>query len=282
MKSSLISTISSLPSDSAVLQRIGIVVANPESSAQDIVGVVRLDPAISGKILRLANSAYFGVPRRVSSLQNAVVLLGQKRIHSLVLSSVLVSKFRCDPAVPLRLERFWRHSIAVAHIAESIAKFMNRHEPVDIDEAFCAGLLHDVGKLVLCGFDGPLVASVLRTSAQRGIAFFMAEDEENSHVKVGELLGRHWNFPAILLSAIACHHTPAQCPDSTRRQSSLVHIADAVAHVLGFQVFDPEIAPTLQEDTVNALSLSPEQLRVIANRAVEDQKKIESLMNFFS
>jgi putative nucleotidyltransferase with HDIG domain len=282
MKASLTKSISNLPTASAVLQRINAVVANQSSSAQDLVNAVRLDPAIAGKILRLANSAFFGLSRRVASLQNAVVLLGQKRIQSLVLSSAIGSKFYFHPRLPFSIQNYWRHSVAVAQIAESIARYLSRYEAVDAEEVFSAGLLHDVGKLVLCGFEGEYVVAVLRKMAEKSVPFYMAENKENSHGTVGEALAAHWNFPPLLLCGILFHHFPSSCPEPFKRPVGIVHMADAIAHVLGLSIFEKEIAPQISEEAVGSAALEPEQLRVVAHKAVDDQKKIESLIHFFS
>ncbi|MBD3393488.1 MAG: HDOD domain-containing protein, partial [Chitinivibrionales bacterium] len=128
---SLVDRINDLPSLSPVLARMNAIVASSEASAFEIVDALKLDPAISTKVLRLANSAYVGIPRTVSSLHNAVVILGQRRIHSLVLSASALSSFPRAGPMPFSNMDFWRHSITVALVCESIAKHLKRYDAVE-------------------------------------------------------------------------------------------------------------------------------------------------------
>ncbi|GAG15882.1 unnamed protein product, partial [marine sediment metagenome] len=148
-----IEKINTLPSLSPVVQKISAVIADPDVSANDVVDVLKLDPAIASKVLRLANSAYIGMPRTVSSLQNAVVILGQRRIHSLVLAASTLSALKPDNSLPFSYMRFWKHSVTVAIICESIARHLKRYDPIEAGEVFCGGILHDIGKLVLGVYD---------------------------------------------------------------------------------------------------------------------------------
>jgi HD-like signal output (HDOD) protein len=111
---SFIAAVRNLPTPSAVLLQIGNVVQDPNATASDLADIIRLDPAISSKILRLANSAYVGIQRTITSLQNAVVLLGNKRIHSLVLASELLNALETKSCPSFSLEKFWVHSVTTA------------------------------------------------------------------------------------------------------------------------------------------------------------------------
>ena len=277
--SSLSDVINDLPSPSPVLRKFSSVAANPASSAEDMAKVVKLDPALTGKVLRLANSAYTGIPNAVASLKNAVVLLGQKRIYSLVLASGLLSVLKKKSTLPFRLNDYWRHSVSVASIAEAIAKLLRRYDHIDSDEAFTAGLLHDIGKLVVGCFDAKLLAAAAGESRERGIAFFKAENAETSHTAAGGLLARHWNFPPCLYDAIMCHHAPLQSADC-KRMVSVVHVSDILAHIAGRTTFAAETAPEFDGNAIAIVNLQPERLRAIANEAVFNEKTIESFINF--
>ena len=143
----LLAAIDDLPSLSPVLVRLSKITANPGSSAQQVADVVKLDPALTARIMRLANSAYVGIPRTIDSLKNAVVLLGQKRIYSLALTAGVLLSIKKRGNLPFSHKDFWRHSVAVGMIAESITKNLRRRDSIDNDQAFTAGLLHDIGKL---------------------------------------------------------------------------------------------------------------------------------------
>ena len=220
------------------------------------------------------------MPRTVSSLQNAVVLLGFKRINSLVLATELLAPFRPHESLPFTLTDFWRHGTTVALIAESIARHLLRYDPVGSRGVFSAAILHDVGKLVVGGFEPEALNQAYAKSRTEKIAYHLAEKPELAHAHVGDLLAGHWNFPPELRAAIAGHHAPSECGEH-RRFASIVHVADAIAHVLGFSMFTGETPPQIDEQALNQIKLPPERLRVIAEHALEDQKKIESLLEAF-
>jgi HD-like signal output (HDOD) protein len=274
------SAINDLPSLTPVLGRLSAVVANPESSAGDIVKLLKLDPALTGKVLRLANSAYVGIPNTISSLKNAVVLLGQKRVHSLALTTSILSAFKSRRPLPFAIEHFWRHSIGAALVAEAISKYLRRYASIDSDEAFTAGLLHDIGKLVLgCYQDAPL-ASAAQVSAKDKVPFYLSENPETSHTYAGGLLAMHWKFPSNLSDALTYHHNPNRSDDH-KQLVAIVHVSDIMVHIIGFSTFPAELSPKLDNDALAAIKLEPEHLRVIANEAVKNEKTIESFINFF-
>ncbi|MBN1131290.1 MAG: HDOD domain-containing protein [Chitinispirillaceae bacterium] len=275
-----IKNITTLPTPSPVLRRISAVVANPASSMEQVVEAVRFDPAIAGKILRLANSAYIGMPRTVASLQNALVLIGLKRVQTLV----LVSQFSGLPSdragASLSLERFWRHSTMAALIAESIGRHLKRYVAVDEQELFSAAILHDIGKLVLAAYDGETIRLAGERAAAEGKPFFAAEEENRSHTVVGALLADQWGFPPLLSAAIARHHSPdAAGPGAPF--VSFIHVADVMSHLIGAATHENEIAPPLDPSALLAVRLPPERLRIIAETEAENQARIEELSDVF-
>jgi len=278
----LIQRIRNLPTFSPVMQRINAVMANRSSSALDIVNAIKLDPAVSGKVLRLANSAYVGIPRTVSSLHNAVVLLGNKRVHSLVMASTLLSSFgvKYSPSA-LDLKRYWMHSFAVALAAEALAKHLTRYDPVDSDEMFTAGIIHDIGKLALGGYDPDRLQHAVTQSREESRPFFTCEEPDATHSSIGEELARHWNFPKDLCITIAFHHAPTQTPEHGK-QVTIVHLADIMTHIVGFRTFDGEVIPEIDEQALASINLPAERLKVIGEQMVQNVERIQSLIEFVS
>lgn len=274
--------ISRLPSPSPVLRQICSVVDNPESSAGQIAQALQLDPAISSKVLRLANSAYIGIPGTVSSLQNAVVLLGIKRIHSLVLATGLLASMRAPADLSFPIVRYWRHSISAALIAESIARHLKRYDIIDEHEVFAGAVLHDIGKLILGMCRGDVLEQVIKKSKEEHVPFFIAEsDEDNlSHTKMGELLATQWCFPESLYACIGGHHAPGRYREAGRAVS-IVHVADIMAHLVGFSIYPEELVPRIEDAVLGSIQLPPERLRVIAEAAIMDQRRVETLLEIF-
>ncbi len=278
----IVDKINTLPSLSPVVQRISKVIGDQNSSAKDVVDVLRLDPSIAGRVLRLANSAYIGMPSTVSSLQNAVVLLGIKRIHSLIFSSSILSSFKDDRNCAFDRIRFWQHSVIVALVCESIGKHLiKRHESIDPGELFCAGILHDIGKLVLATYaPDSMIASYEKANATN-TPLYVNEEEEISHMTIGAMVAKQWNFPPSLVMPIVHHHTPRQTK-MFKRNVAITHIADIIVHVLGMNTIENEIIPAFDESSITMIGLEEEYLKVIANNALKNKKDLESLMELFS
>jgi putative nucleotidyltransferase with HDIG domain len=207
-------------------------------------------------------------------LKNAAVLLGLPRVRSQVLVSRLISPVIKKTAPPFSLERFWRHSVAVALIAESIARHYQRYGAIDEQEAYSAGLLHDIGKLVLAVYKGPRLLQAYERSTKETIPFFKTEEAEWSHPAIGTLLAAPWNFPAELSDAISGHHAPNPKAEHARIVA-IVHVADVMVHTIGLSVFPDETVPQIDEKALEMVRLPPERLRIIAETEMENQKKIE-------
>jgi putative nucleotidyltransferase with HDIG domain len=277
-----INKIAALPTPSPVLRRIASVVADPVSSIPQVVEALKLDPAIAGKILRLANSAYIGMPKSVSSLHNAVVLLGLKRIQSIILVSQFTDPFNGKKnALSFPLERFWRHSTTLALIAESIGRHLKRYDVVDEQEIFSAAILHDIGKLAIAVHEPSILTEADKRGKSEKLPFYRAESDPVSHTAVGALLSDQWGFPLELSLAIAYHHSPERAAGHVRFVS-IIHVADVMVHLVGYSTFENEMAPPLDEKALAAIQLPPERLKVIAETEVENQARIEELCGIFT
>jgi putative nucleotidyltransferase with HDIG domain len=278
LRAALQSPLDALPSPSPVLGRITAALTGQDVSVAEVVEMVKVDPGVSSRILRLANSAYIGLPRTVSSLHNAVVLLGLRRVHALVLSCSVGGIASASADLPFRLVDYWRHSVTVAMVCESVARHLKRYEPIDEGEAFCAGLLHDIGKVV--------VGVCLPAAARRGVAYcrrsgrpyYLAEDPEASHTKAGALLAQRWKYPPDLTAAIEMHHAPGREP-TFARMVAVVHLCDIVAHVVGMRTVAEEAVPSFDECAVARVGLEPERLRVIARDVLEDERRVEAMVD---
>ncbi len=266
-----------LPVPSSVLRRISRVLGDPEVSAAAVADVLRLDPALSGKVLRLANSAYIGIPRTVSSLPHAVVLLGIKRIYSIVLTSELLAPFHSSPSLPFSIDRFRRHAVTVAFIAESIAKHLQRYDALDEHELFSGALLHDIGKLVAGAIEPQKMTAVYERSKSLSIPFYRAENDEFSHITFGFMLAEQWHFPEELTACIRGHHTAACFPE-LHRMVSVIHIADVMAHLMGYALYPDEKTPAIDDAALSAVQLPVERLRVIAENILKQREQIASLL----
>lgn len=273
--------VSRLPTPFPVLQRIGAVVeAADASSIAGVVEALKLDPVIAAKALRLANSISIGIPRKISSIRNAVSFLGLERVRSLVLAARLTGQ--SGDAVPptFPLDAYWRHSVATAGIAESIGRHLKRYDHVDEHELYSAAILHDIGKLACAVIDPERLAFALARSRRESLPFYKAEDAGETHEAAGGSLARSWGFPPDLAAAISGHHDPF-AQGAYSRFVAVVHVADVMAHILGFSTFEKEAAPGIDGRALEAVRLPAERLRIIAETEVEHQRRVEDACEMF-
>lgn len=232
------SGISNLPTPPLVFSQITKVVNDPGTSVAEVAGIMAEDPAMSAKVLRLANSAYFGARQEITHMRQAILLLGLDAVKSLVLSSSVFDMFKKHKIDAEYQERFWRHSLATALAARLCIKELEAFNNLDPEVAFSAGLLHDLGKLIICCFMPDEHEQVLSFQAQSGLDSFEAERQVMgfSHPLIGRLLAENWKLPRAIQNAIGDHHDPIAESALEVNYSHVVHLAD----YLSLTTFEPE------------------------------------------
>ena len=204
----LIEKIDSLPPFPQVAQKVISLLNDPDYSSNEVVGVIELDPSITADILRICNSAYFGLSRRVGSVKQAVSMLGKKKLIQLIMASSCLRYFKkTSDGYDLEGKELWRHSLACALTSQILQQRLD--EKLEHD-GFTAGLLHDMGKLVLSEFVGDEIGTILRLADDEGYSFLEAEKKVlgMDHAELGARIAERWNFPAEICMAIRLHHTP--------------------------------------------------------------------------
>ncbi len=204
----VVERIEELPTLPQVASKVMKLIDDPNSSAQDLTRVMSRDAALAGKMLKLVNSAFYGLPNKVSTLDKAIVLLGFNTIKSLALSVSVFGVFgKGKPGGKFDRERFWRHSVGSACIYRVLAR---KVQGVDPETAFVAGLLHDIGKLVLDQYAPEELGAVLAEAEKRKSSFVEAERAlfGTDHSMVGGQLADRWGFPDVLATWIKTHHAP--------------------------------------------------------------------------
>jgi putative nucleotidyltransferase with HDIG domain len=169
--------------------------------------ILRYDPGLTANVLKLANSAYFGIPSKIGSLKQAVILLGLKRLTQLVVASCVSAVMDKSVAgYDLPAGDLWRHSVAVSIAGEAMVKDKNKHGNLDV---FTPALLHDVGKLVLGAFVREQIEAIQKI-AVKGVPFVVAENMVlgTDHAEIGARILAHWNLPQEVIRAVRWHHDP--------------------------------------------------------------------------
>ncbi len=218
-----------LPTFPAVASRLIEEVARPDATSEEIGRILSRDPALTARTLKLANSDFYGFPRKVGSVDLAVLVLGTQTIRDLVLTSSVVQALGRTGS---SLEGMLSHSMACGIAARALAE---RAKYRLTGDAYAAGLLHDVGKVVLRQADPERFDQVLARCRASNVAAAEAERElfGSDHAEVGGWLAERWGLPADIVEAIACHHRP----DAATRNpalASLVHIANFLAQRAGY------------------------------------------------
>jgi putative nucleotidyltransferase with HDIG domain len=223
-----------LPSIPAVYLQIIEALQTPNCEIQQIGELVGSDPALTAKLLQLANSAFVGFAREVSSAEEAVMLLGIGAARSLALSAPIFSSFQARPLDGCSLEEVWNHSLSVGHRAKEIARMEGASEEV-LEQTFTAGVLHDVGKVLLAENATLHYSEIMARAHESGRPLFEIEREvfQVTHAQVGAYLLDLWGLPAPLVEAIALHHTPSEALEPAFGPLAAVHVANALEQIEG-------------------------------------------------
>ena len=232
--------IENLPTLPVVVQQIQKLIASPNSSMVQIAAIIARDQAIAARVIRLINSAFYGLGGKVASIQQAIVLLGLNTVKNLIVGVSVVTMFEdsAGGASMFDTQKFWLHAFACALGAKAIAKKINAREPEDF---FLAGLLHDIGILVLDQFFHQEFVGIVQDAAGRKIDYVKAEQERLglTHAEIGEYMGRKWKIPELLVHGMRYHHRPLFTDRELAGSIQLiaaVHVADALAVIRGIDM----------------------------------------------
>ncbi len=214
-----------LPSLPEIYLRVSEQLEDETTGVQQIGDTVQNDPAITTRILKMVNSAYYGLPNQVSSVAQAISLLGRERLKHILIGSVLRGVFSGNDNPAFSMQAFWQHSIKTAIIARQLARQMSQ-----IDEAeamFTAGLLHDIGKLLMINRFPELVLAAEEYMIQKRVDILSAELQQIgvTHTAVSEALMHHWGLPQLLIDCAIQHHEPVH-DGPNRFATHLIYLAN--------------------------------------------------------
>lgn len=192
----------------AVAMEVIRLVENPKTSASKLGEVISRDQALAAKVLKVANSPFYGFPKQISTINFAIVVLGFETLKEIVLSVSLASSLVSKLDKDFEIEKFWRHSLLVGTIAKHLAKDLGYRVA---GEAFTAGLLHDIGLLVIAQYFKKEFQEIVQIGKRGGFSFDQIERrflDNSTHYEIGSWLAEKWNFPDQLVEAISFHHQP--------------------------------------------------------------------------
>lgn len=254
---SIVDGLGQVPTLPAIVARVLEILNNPNSSAEAAARLIGKDLALSAKVLRLANSAFYGIPRSISSVDQAIVILGFQTVRSLVMSASVI-KILGKGRGKLDRRAVWRHSVATALATRVVVRKVGRRLGLDVEAAFMSGLLHKIGVLILDGAETAEYSKVLsEASAEEALPLPTLErlHLEVDHPTVGGMLADRWGLPEELRDPIAFHLNPT-ASKSQKELAAVVQLASHLAEGSGMPAFegisqwplDPVVFDLLQTD----------------------------------
>ncbi len=207
------------------------VTRNPKTDAKALNDVVSLDPVLTGKVLKLVNSAYYSLSNQVTSLVRAIIMLGINTVKNLVLSTAVISTVKkAENFNALDMDSFWKHSIGVGVISKKLAQSM-KIDPKKLEEYFVAGLLHDIGKIPLNAEVSDEYIKAISYARQNKAQFSIIETEffGLNHADIGIRISELWKLNKPLHYTIQYHHAIDDCPDEYREFVAVISLANIIA-----------------------------------------------------
>ncbi|MBK8801402.1 MAG: HDOD domain-containing protein [Fibrobacteres bacterium] len=256
---SIVDGLGQVPTLPAIVARVLEVLNNPNASAETAARLIGKDLALSAKVLRLANSAFYGIPRSISSVDQAIVILGFQTVRSLVMSASVI-KILGKGQGKLDRRAVWRHSVATALATRVVVRKLGRRLGLDVEAAFMSGLLHKIGVLILDGAESAEYSKVLsEASAEEALPLPTIErlHLQIDHPAVGGMLADRWGLPEELRDPIALHLNPG-ASKGQKELAAVVQLASHLAETAGLPAFegitqwplDPAVFTILQADPV--------------------------------
>ncbi len=275
-----IEQISSIPTLPSVIEKLTLLLQNPKTSAEEVGKAITTDQALASKVLKLVNSVFYGFPGRISTITHAIVILGFSTVKNVVLTASIFDAFRnkSDKAREFDLENFWMHSIACGAASSSIAKQVGSSQR---EECFIAGLIHDLGKLILCRYLPDQFNQALLYSRERHRLLYESENElfDCSHAQVGGYLTERWNLPATLQHAVKYHHNPSPAHDHFLT-TSIVHCADIFVRALDYGNGGDDLIPSISEQVWKNLELDSADLTAMLDGIRDEVEKASVFIQF--
>lgn len=263
----ILDQVQAFPSIPAAAGKLLKLLDDPETTAAQVEEILKLDPGLTANILRLTNSAYFGLSQQVGSIRQAVVLLGWKRLGSLVLTSCMDAVLN-KPVAGYDLDDgdMWRHALAVSAAAEGLSKILNIR---NADEVFTAALLHDVGKLVLGRFVADDIDELENMPGPEQ-PFNDLEQEllGADHAEVGARILEGWSLPDRIVAAVRYHHDPDRAPQHDTL-IDVVHLANVLCLSIGLGVGREGLQYQASSGAIKRLGLTALQMEQVASQTLQ-------------
>ena len=266
--------VSSLP---AIFLKVNELINDPTSSATDLGQVIEKDQALTSRLLRLANSAFYGFPGKIETVSRAVSIIGFKQLQELVLAMSVRSMFSgFGRNSPINMHSFWQHSIACGIASRTLAILKGVKTP---ESYFVAGFLHDLGRLILLEHYPEKYADAFEVANRESTLLYDVERDVFgfSHADVGGELIKNWRLPVALAEAVSFHHYPWQAkeyPDLT----AVVHVANIAVHAWSFGFSGDELLPAFSREAWELTGLKVSALEPALAKVTDQYEELSGFL----
>ncbi|MBC3919380.1 HDOD domain-containing protein [Undibacterium sp. CY18W] len=270
----IIDSVKDLPTLPAIVMELLNSMDNDELDVHELAQKVSLDIALTAKTLRYANSAYYSTMIKVTTVQQAISLLGLSTVKQIVMTAALSGCFPENNCRGFSHKEFWRHSNAVAIVAKILARRLN----FNTDVAFTAGLLHDIGALVLATSYTEAYETVLAHRQEHPETQYETEKSliDIDHAAIGEALAIQWNFSEMMIKAISGHHQPEK--PGLGFLATIIHVADGIAHALRVTTTPDLAPPEITGQSWESLGLDQASLDEVLTEATTEFEKLQDMV----
>jgi len=258
-----------------IFNRINEVVNDPEKSFEDVADVIRQDLGLSTRLLQIANSSFYHFPEKIETVTHAVCVVGTQQLRDLALGAIVVNTFKGIPENLIAMKPFWQHSIASGIAARTLAVYLRDENP---ERLYITGMLHEVGRLILfTSFQDQANRALRQCRADKELLLNLEKEMIGcDHAAAGGALLEAWEFPAFQVEAVRFHHTPTQAA-AFPIETTIVHVADIIAHTLHLGSGGEFYIPTLQLSMWENLNLSADLLQPLCKQVEKQFAEINEI-----
>lgn len=274
---SLLKNVSGLVSLPEVAIRVNSMVDDPECSADEVAKVIETDPALSARMLGIANSAMYGYSKEINTVGRAVTVLGTRQIRDLILTTAAAKAFENIPTDLISIDDFWHHSIYCGLLAKQIASMSKTPHA---ETMFMAGLLHDIGHLIMFNQIPEQIHEILMGTLQPGEEQLYQIERRVlgfDHSEVGGALAKMWTLPPVLQEVIEFHHEPEKAKEFPQ-EVFLVHIANRIASLPYTEYSEKDWLEMFSHEVLEKAGITHAELQTAVLTALEEETSVRQLL----
>lgn len=273
----ILKSVKNIPAFPAVALKVMELIDDPDFSLMDLADIIKYDQAISANILRICNSAYFGLRYKVETIRDAVMRLGQQNVVRAVQAAGVSRFYKNAKGYGIESSKLWEHSVGVALMSQILSKRIFHCEDARL---YATSLLHDIGKVIMGEFVDQSFLKIYSLVSEKGISFLEAEQEVIgiNHAELGGKIASHWNFPADMRDAIIYHHRPDLMPDGGSQSAWLVYLADQACIMMGIGLGSDGLAYKGLSEAIVRLKIRQKDFEECIMMMLGDLEKAKELL----